>query len=241
MSRRTLLFLVVALAMAALCIRLGLWQLGRLGDRRAANALVEARTRESPVPIGELLAAGADPASLRFRRVSVRGTYEYDRELAIGPRTRQGSPGVNILTPVVTGDGTRVLVNRGWVYSPDGSTVDLARWREGEPAHVTGFVETFAPADDARPVGASNRTRVIRRAVRDSIAARVGAALAPVYVVELQNPAATPLPSQPARLEPPPLDEGPHFSYAMQWFAFAAIGVVGGIVVAMRERRVASR
>jgi cytochrome oxidase assembly protein ShyY1 len=35
----------------------------------------------------------------------------------------------------------------------------------------------------------------------------------------------------------PALDDGPHLSYALQWFAFALIGVVGAGVVAVRARR----
>ena len=46
-------------------------------------------------------------------------------------RTRSGSPGVHILTPLrIPESDTALLVNRGWVYSPDARTVDLTRWRE---------------------------------------------------------------------------------------------------------------
>jgi cytochrome oxidase assembly protein ShyY1 len=41
-----------------------------------------------------------------------------------------------------------------------------------------------------------------------------------------------------ARLTPPPLDEGPHLSYAIQWFAFAAIALIGAGAVAIRRERV---
>ena len=39
-----------------------------------------------------------------------------------------------------------------------------------------------------------------------------------------------------ARLPPPALDEGPHLSYAIQWFSFAAIALIGGTAVAVRNR-----
>jgi cytochrome oxidase assembly protein ShyY1 len=39
------------------------------------------------------------------------------------------------------------------------------------------------------------------------------------------------------RLEVPALDEGPHLSYAIQWFFFAAVAVVGaGYVVAQGRK-----
>jgi cytochrome oxidase assembly protein ShyY1 len=42
--------------------------------------------------------------------------------------------------------------------------------------------------------------------------------------------------SVPVRLEPPVLSDGPHLSYAIQWFAFAAIALVGAAAVIRRER-----
>jgi cytochrome oxidase assembly protein ShyY1 len=35
----------------------------------------------------------------------------------------------------------------------------------------------------------------------------------------------------------PALDEGPHRSYAIQWFFFAAIALAGAMAVIWRERR----
>ncbi|HEX5950122.1 MAG TPA: hypothetical protein VFZ96_03895, partial [Actinomycetota bacterium] len=35
----------------------------------------------------------------------------------------------------------------------------------------------------------------------------------------------------------PELDEGPHLSYAVQWFIFATIALVGFVVLARREAR----
>jgi cytochrome oxidase assembly protein ShyY1 len=37
----------------------------------------------------------------------------------------------------------------------------------------------------------------------------------------------------------PALDEGPHRGYAIQWFAFAVIALVGAGAVVVRERRMA--
>jgi cytochrome oxidase assembly protein ShyY1 len=33
----------------------------------------------------------------------------------------------------------------------------------------------------------------------------------------------------------PPLDEGPHKSYAVQWFSFAAISIVGTVLYLRRK------
>jgi surfeit locus 1 family protein len=38
----------------------------------------------------------------------------------------------------------------------------------------------------------------------------------------------------PVRLEAPPLDPGPHLGYAIQWFSFALIALVGWMVMVMK-------
>ena len=86
----------------------------------------------------------SDTATAHFRRVRVRGAYDYPNEIVLTLRGRNGSPGVNILTPIRrAGNDTAVLVNRGWVYSPDGVTVETKQWREGDSVDANGFVEVF--------------------------------------------------------------------------------------------------
>lgn len=232
MSRRTLLLVVLALGFAAVCVSLGRWQLRRLAERRAHNAVVARRLGGAPQPVATL----RDPAAtLRYRRVTARGVFDYAHELALGARSHDGSPGADILTPLrLPGADSAVLVDRGWVYSPDGVTVDFARWRERDTAAVTGYVAAFAP-ERARPATSRSHPRTLLRASYDSLAARLPYPVRRFYVVQLGDSSA----AAPVRLAPPPLDEGPHRSYAIQWFAFAAIAVVGAAAVVARERGVA--
>src|SRR5947199_393387 len=125
--RRVVSFLVLAVIFAALFIRLGFWQLSRLGERRARNALVVKRLAEPDVPITSLT---ADSTS-RLRRTSITGTPDFAHEITLAARSYQGSPGVYLLTPVhVPGSDSAILVNRGWIYAPDGVTVDATKWQE---------------------------------------------------------------------------------------------------------------
>ena len=200
--------LVVAGIVATVCVKLGIWQLDRLAERKARNAAIEAAYREPPVAVDRVT---PDSAS-RFRRVVASGVWNYDRETAIVGRTRDGSPGVHIVTPMTVADGKQVLINRGWVYSPDARTVDLARWREGERGDVIGYV-------DRRPV-------LLRTDVRG------------LYLVALPNSVSQSNASRPARLAPPPFDErGPHLGYAVQWFSFAAIALIGAPILVRRQRQ----
>jgi surfeit locus 1 family protein len=232
MTRRTALFLLIAAVFAALFVRLGMWQLDRLEARRASNALVSSRLALPPVDVTEVLADSAQ----RFRRVTAEGRYDYEQELVLAARTNAGSPGVHLITPLrLVGRDTAVLVNRGWVYSPDGLTVDQARWREGDGAMVAGYLEELAVPAGGR-VSSPRGGRTVHRLALDSIAPRFPYPIARYMLVVGTEPEGA-RDSVPVRIAPPPLDEGPHQSYALQWFAFASIAVIGAVVVAVRDRR----
>jgi surfeit locus 1 family protein len=236
MSRRNVVFIVLALVAAAVCARLGFWQLSRLRDRRVRNELTAARLSEPPVAPAAL---PGDVALARLRRVRLAGRYDYAHEVVLTNRSRQGSPGVYIVTPLrPAGGDTAVLVTRGWVYSPDGSTVDLTRWREADTATVTGLVESFPPAAERRgSADVPNRPSAFRWLDRDLMARRVGYPVAPYQVVALGGDSAAVADSTPVRLTTPALDEGPHLSYAIQWFSFALIALVGAGVFVANDRR----
>jgi surfeit locus 1 family protein len=234
MPRRTLAFLAVALLAAALFVRLGFWQLDRLGQRRARNQILASRINAPPAP-------WSDTTAVRFRRVRISGVPDYEREIVLAGRARRGSPGVNLVTPVrLPASDTAVLVNRGWVYSPDASRVDHSRWREGDTLTVEGYVEAFtAPGPGDLPA----HQRLARRLSHEAVSARFPYPIAGAYVVAVDTATAS-RPDTPARSGVPSPDDGPHLGYALQWFAFAAIAVVGaGIAVATgrRERRALRR
>ena len=233
MSRRAPIpFLILAVVVAAVCIRLGFWQLSRLGERRAANALVASRLDSAAVGPERL---PADTMRSRFRRVELQGEYDFAHELVLAGRTHDGSPGINFLTPLrLPGRDTAIIVNRGWVYAPDAMTVELPRWREAGPVRVGGFVNTYH--DASADAAIEDRPRTLKRFDYDAIAAALPYPVADYYVVAT-SPAVGSRDSVPVRLEAPPLDEGPHLSYAIQWFAFAVIGLAGAGVVWWSRRR----
>jgi surfeit locus 1 family protein len=232
-SRGTLAFAALAVAISLGCVRLGFWQLDRLHERRENNDRIIARLGEAAVPLERVpLAGGA-----RFRRATASGRYDFDNEFVLTSRSRLGAPGVHVITPLRTGRGdTAVLVNRGWAYSPDGMHVDLELFREDTNAIVDGFVEEYAVATGA--VSTPSVPRAVRRLDRDSLAARMPYPLAPVLIVQQMDSGefAAVDRGTPVRVEPPPLDEGPHRAYAIQWFGFALVGIAGTILVIQRDR-----
>lgn len=230
MHRRSFVLAVVGVAATLLFGRLGLWQLDRREQRRAINAVVAERRDAAPLPFDT---ARVDSARRRFRRVTITGTLDYDHEFVLTNRTRRGSPGVHLFTPLRRpGSDTAVLVNRGWVYSPDGRSVETGDWRERDTLRAGGYLDEFAPPADTPPAVGGD-ARILRRLDYAHVAGTLPYPVAPVIVVVT---AADSSPTAPVRVEPPPLDEGPHLGYALQWFAFAAIAIVGSVILLRAER-----
>ena len=229
MSRRSIVFCAFAVLAAALFIRLGFWQLARLHAKVQRNVTIAAQQRAEPVEFASL---PRDTAVVHYRRATASGRFDFDRELVLSARTHEGSPGVELVTPLrLAGSDTAVLVDRGWVYSPDAASVDRARWREPDAATVTGYVEQYAP--DVGTTVPHTDPRIVRRVSRREVSSRIPYPLAPYYLVQTGDTAS----SHPVRREMPALDEGPHRGYAIQWFAFAVIALTGAVVVTVRERR----
>lgn len=231
MRPRVVVFIVISVALAALFIRLGIWQLDRLAWRRALNAEVAAHFSAPPVPVDSL---PRDSAAMRYRRVTLSGTFDYANEVVITQRIRGGSPGVHLLTPLrVTGRDSAYLVNRGWVYSPDGKDIDRRKWREPDTASVLAFALP-APTSDSTAAGVTS-PKVMRSLDFDVVQRGMPYPVKRVQLVQLGD--TSPPAGIPPRLIPPPPSEGSHQSYAMQWFSFAAIALIGAGVFAWNDRR----
>ena len=224
MPRRIIVFVVLAVVMAAVFVRLGIWQLRRLGERRARNALVSAWLQQPERPFAQVSRDSAPS----HRKAFLQGTPDTANEFLVTGRSRNGSPGVHIITPVrVPGSDSAVLVNRGWVYAPDAATIDVSRWRERRSA-FHGY--TLLVPYTETPMVKGRGTREF------SVAAAHALVPYPVSDVYLLAQDSGAVDSIPARLVLPPLDDGPHLNYAIQWFSFAAIAIAGAVIVARRSR-----
>jgi surfeit locus 1 family protein len=229
--KRRALIPVVAIAAAALFVRLGVWQLDRLAERRAANALVQARRAMAVIQLSSLGVEEREIAIEPHRKAMVSGRFDFSREIVLVGRSDRGVPGVHVVTPLVFGGDRAVLVERGWVPSPDARSVPLARLRESDSTRVEGVL--LPPP--ARPSGTRAREfpLELQTAAPDSLQAHYPYRLFPLVLRRAVRPSSMPAAMRMIPLAP--LDEGPHLSYAIQWFAFAVIALVGGGVLYWRE------
>ena len=221
LANRDLVGFVVALAVAAACVLLGLWQIDRLRQRRLRNAaLVAARQRPALTVTRALTADSAEN-----RRLYARGVYDYEHERLWRGRSYQGIPGVALVAPLRLSDGAGVLVDRGWVPSPDAYHVDERAYREADTAVVLGL-GMLAP----RARGDLDPARL-----RDS----VPYPLLPFVLQQVPPSTALDRPPPPGlvRWPAPELSDGPHLSYAIQWFSFAVIILAGSVALLRRQGR----
>lgn len=217
---------MIVVIVAIVFINLGFWQLSRASERKLDNQIGESRYEAEPVPFDEMLAAsGGDLESLQYRRAVLTGDFVPEDEVLIRSQVYRNNAGFHVITPLRLGDGSAVMVNRGWVpLILDQVPVTQAPPPEGEVT-FEGWIELTHERGTLGPVDpAAGRLSALNRVDLDRIQQQVDYEIAPVYVVALEEVGEElPIPV------PPPVfdDQGPHLGYAIQWFGFALVGIVG--------------
>ncbi|MCX6400265.1 MAG: SURF1 family protein [Propionibacteriales bacterium] len=232
LSRRWVLFFLAILLVGYATWWLGEWQFGRLEDRKERNTVVSANENREPVPLSDVLAPGRGVReSDEWRLVTVTGEYDVDDTVVVRYRTRKSAPGVEVVVPLVTPDGTTVIVDRGWIATdnPEITHTDLPAPPAGEVT-VTGWV---------RADGTGDSTQVNNHSTRAIASGPIGKAIdREVYTGFVALKSENPQPAE--ELEPvelPELGQGPHFFYGLQWWFFGVLAIGGFGYLAWDERR----
>jgi surfeit locus 1 family protein len=234
--RSTSILVGLILLVTAACLRLGMWQLDRLHQRRAANATAIARRALPSQSLNSLVSSpkrAIEP--LNDRRVTAQGVFDHSQQIVVRGRVYREAPGVHVVTPLrLTDSDTAVLVNRGFVPAPDAVTVEVDSLDEPGVRLVSGIALAIpTDAEGGAPLSRLGRT-TWKRLDLAALRARVPYPLLDVYILE---EATGSLPQYPRRLESRPIDDGPHLSYAIQWFSFGTIALVGGVILFFHERK----
>jgi cytochrome oxidase assembly protein ShyY1 len=222
--------LLVVVGIVAM-VNLGLWQLRRLDERRDFNAVVEERYDAAPRPIDAVLMPDTDPDDVEWQPVTATGTYRPDGTIRIVNRSQNGFAGDNIVVPMDLGDGRVLLVNRGFLPlgldvppAPRGEITVTGRLRPSQERRTGQLTD---PADGV--LTEAQRVDIER------LAPQIDGELVPMYVDVVES-----RPADAPELEPvaaPDLTEGPHLSYAVQWFTFSVAVAVGWVLAVRRSIR----
>ena len=228
---------LLALLMAAIFVSLGVWQLAR-NTHKHELVLDEKAAYAKPAPDVTALPAGIAEGS----RVEATGTFDGSHESVLRNQVRNDNDGVDILTPLRLANGTAVLVDRGWVQASatQGVTTDPP---VSGTAVVHGLLHTSSPFTSGDTVNHLPDGRLgVPRVDLTAIGKTLPYKLVPVWI---EAQAIQPAPTSahaPSLPQPPPPDPVNHMEYAIEWFGFALIPLVGWPAVLprlMRQRKAA--
>jgi surfeit locus 1 family protein len=223
---------VVAVVAVVVFMSAGFWQLERHETRRALDAELEQRRDAPAAQLDDL--AGADPVDVRFREVTATGTFDVDEEVMLVLQPLRGVSGHHVLTPLVMDDGKAVLVDRGWVPLELDQPSDPEFRPPTGVVTVTGFVRTTQTR--GRSVPDEGELLQIGRVDIERLQRQIDETLSPFYI-QLSEPLAgtedLPVVAPLGALENAP----PHLSYAVQWFIFSAVVVIGYGILLRRTSR----
>jgi surfeit locus 1 family protein len=242
LSRRWIVLTVVVVAAVGTMVALGFWQLRRLHTVREDNSLVRARLAQPAASLGSVLHAGVEPSSVVYRRVRIAGRYDRVSEILVRNRSFNGQPGSHVLTPLVEqAGGSAIIVDRGWIPLDLSSAEEEAtRPPVLQPVNVVGVLfpserkGSFGPS-----IPPTGRLTTLPRIDVPRIAKQLNYAVHPLYLRLVSQ-----VPPQSGELPVPPglpkLSDGPHLSYAVQWFVFATLATVTYVVLFRRRHASAS-
>lgn len=256
LTRRWILFGLTVAALAWLATQLGQWQFGRLDDRRDLNNLLAENLDQAPVPVADLMTPGTNPPKKNeWRKVVVHGRWDDANTIVLKYQTRDGGPGIDVVTPLVTcaetdekhnsdpaddvckTPGPAVLVDRGWM-----KTDNSGAQRPVLPAASTGDVTVVGWIRRNATGSAAEITNLETRALSSATVSTVLNADTVGYdlyggFLDIESEQPAPATTLAANELPDDTSEGPHFFYGLQWWFFAALAVFGFGYLAYDERK----
>lgn len=214
--------LLTGLIGTAILVGLGTWQMQRLEWKQGILTQIESRIGGDPAP----LPATGDPERDRYQPVMLNGTIDTD-ELYVLVSQKQVGAGYRVISPFVTDDGRRIMLDRGFIPVADR---DLAR--QGGEKEITGNLHW---PDDRTSATPENDIAGNIWFARDIDAMSEVLDTEPLLVIARNmspaDPGVTPLPVDTSGI---PND---HLQYAITWYSLAVVWLIGTIALVMRLRQ----
>jgi len=227
LSARQRWWLVTAAALTGVLLtaRLGWWQLDRAAQKTTLQATLEARAQLPPIDSAASLASTAAAAQAQQHRpVRLAGRWSAAHTVYLDNRQMNGRTGFYVVTPLLLGDGTAVLVQRGWLPRDFEQRSRIAPVPSADSELlVQGHIAP--PPSRLYEFNAGQAGRIRQNLDLDAFARETGLALRPLSVLLVDSPASVgdglrrdwPLPS---------VGVAKNRGYAAQWFAMSALILV---------------
>lgn len=215
----------------AILLGLGSWQMLRRAEKHALIDRIESRMAAPPV---ELPARIASAEAWDYRRVTVSGRFLHEKEIHLSSRTREGTVGVEVVTPLARPGGTTVLVNRGWVPRDKADSGTRAAGQVAGLVTVTGIARVPPEPGLFTPENAPGKGFWIRADVAEIAASQDLGMVLPVIVEAgpAPNPGGWPKGGRRGIHLP-----DNHLQYALTWYALSVVLVVVAMIAGRRQRR----
>jgi cytochrome oxidase assembly protein ShyY1 len=209
---------LLVLVLTVSFVALGFWQLARNNHK---HSLVRKARADYAAPAPDV----TSPAVVVGKAAEATGHFDTTHEVVLRNIARDGRDGVDVLTPLVFADGRAVVVDRGWVAAT-GSGRPVTTSAASGSVVVRGIVygsSALSAQDTVKRIGDQfSLPRVDLRRIGQAVPYE----LLPVWITaRYQNP--EPAGDAPALPRPPAPDQVNHMQYAIEWFGFAAIGIIG--------------
>ena len=214
---------IIALGLVLLCIWAANWQYTRGVDRHARNNVIEERIAQSPI---ELSASDADPVHNEWHNVSVNGRFDSNQQILLRNRYSEGKYGYEVLTLFTSNSGEKFWVDRGWVQAGATATTPPEVTKVPEvDVSITGRFRL----DSSLPRGSFFALPGDGQGLVSELNAQSQLDTEKFYIDLLSGSDPSLTPAVPAQL--PPLSDGPHMAYALQWLFFGGLIVYGRILI----------
>ncbi|MDA9435991.1 SURF1 family protein [Bradyrhizobium sp. CCBAU 51627] len=181
-ARPSLWLTALSLIAFVVLMALGVWQVERRTWKLALIDRVEQRVHAPAQPIPSSASwPTVSAANDEYRHVRVSGRFLHDHETLVQAVTEEG-PGYWVLTPLKRGDGTTILINRGFVPS---ERRDASTRQAGNPeglVEITGLLRITEPKGGFLRDNVPQHNRWYSRDVAAIAAARDLQNVAPFFV-----------------------------------------------------------
>jgi len=225
--------LLALLAFAAITTTaLGIWQIQRLGWKKALIARVETRVHAEPVPLPEDTWMALERDRHEYLRVRLSGTFQHDLEIPVYASTIRG-PGYWVMTPLTTERGT-IWINRGFVDSAHRDPATRPHDQSDQPVEITGLIRMPEHVNLFLRANVPSENRWYTRNPDEfSTAQDIPPPIAPWFLDQDNTIIDTqwPIPGMTVIQF-----RNQHLSYALTWFALAGLSI-GALVFVTRHQR----